>query len=88
MAYSNKTDVFHSALIVPDQFQDDSYELPGLNLNHEQAFIHTSPTTSAAPFKITPCKFPVGRAKGGAQAATSFKKKSLSRGQNSQLRIK
>ena len=75
MAYSNKTDVFHSALIVPDQFQDDSYELPDLNLNQEQAFIHTSPTTSAAPFKITPCKFPVGRAKGGAQAATSFKKK-------------
>ena len=75
MANSNKTDVFHSALIVPDQFQDDSYELPDLNLNHEQAFIHTSPTKSAAPFKITPRKFPVGRAKGGAQAATSFKKK-------------
>ena len=44
-------------------------------ITHEEAFIHTSPTTSAAPFKITPCKFPVGRAKGGSQAATSFKKK-------------
>jgi len=83
MAYSNKTDVFHSALNVPDQFQDDLYELPDLNWNHEQAFIHTSPTTSAAPFKITPCKFPVGRAKGGAQAATSFKKVTFKRSKQS-----
>ena len=75
MTYSNQTNVFHDALTAIDQFQDNSYELPELDLNHEQAFIHTSPTTSTAPFKLSACKNPVGRAKGGAQSLTSFKKK-------------
>ena len=65
MIYNNQTDVFHSALTATDQFQDESFVLPDLDLNHEQAFIQTSPTTSTAPFKLTPCKQPVGRPKGG-----------------------
>ena len=51
MAYSNQTYVFPSAPTVPDQFQDDSYESPDLNLNHEEAFIHKSLTTSSSSWQ-------------------------------------
>jgi len=75
MTNNNQTNIFHSALTATDQFQDESFVLPDLDLNYDPAFIQTSPTTSTAPYKLTPCRQPICRPKGAAQSATSFKKK-------------